>query len=147
MFLFFYIITSSISIFCFRVYLNIFPFCFRYPKSGGRNQEGCMLLNCPRMKLTPESWLFVKPLIKSQLTRWLQNLWKLYDSISLTFVFQVSLESHFINDLGLDSLDHVEVIMAIEDEFGFEIPDEHAEKLLTPAKIAQYVCDHEKIFS
>lgn len=34
------------------------------------------------------------------------------------FQFQLSLESHFINDLGLDSLDHVEVIMAIEDEFG-----------------------------
>ena len=32
--------------------------------------------------------------------------------------FQVTLESHFINDLGLDSLDHVEVIMAMEDEFG-----------------------------
>lgn len=63
------------------------------------------------------------------------------------FILQVSLESHFINDLGLDSLDHVEVIMAVEDEFGFEIPDEHAEKLLTPSKIAQYVCDHEKIFS
>merc|ERR1712111_305528 len=60
---------------------------------------------------------------------------------------KVSLESHFINDLGLDSLDHVEVIMAIEDEFGLEIPDDHAEKLLTPSKIAQYVCDHEKIFS
>ena len=59
--------------------------------------------------------------------------------------FQVSLDSHFINDLGLDSLDHVEVIMAVEDEFGFEIPDEHAEKLLTPGKIAQYVCDHEGV--
>ena len=58
---------------------------------------------------------------------------------------KVSLDSHFINDLGLDSLDHVEVIMAIEDEFGFEISDEHAEKLLTPAKIAQYVCDHEQV--
>jgi len=34
------------------------------------------------------------------------------------YLFQLSLESHFINDLGLDSLDHVEVIMAIEDEFG-----------------------------
>jgi len=34
------------------------------------------------------------------------------------WLFQLSLESHFINDLGLDSLDHVEVIMAIEDEFG-----------------------------
>ena len=63
----------------------------------------------------------------------------------LNTFLQVSLESHFINDLGLDSLDHVEVIMAVEDEFGFEIPDEHAEKLLTPGKIAQYVCDHEGV--
>ena len=33
----------------------------------------------------------------------------------------MTLAAHFINDLGLDSLDHVEVIMAIEDEFGFEV--------------------------
>ena len=35
----------------------------------------------------------------------------------------MTLDSHFINDLGLDSLDHVEVIMAVEDEFGFEVID------------------------
>merc|ERR1712111_31337 len=63
---------------------------------------------------------------------------KAFDKITAD---KVSLESHFINDLGLDSLDHVEVIMAVEDEFGFEIPDEHAEKLLTPGKIAQYVVE------
>ena len=62
------------------------------------------------------------------------------------FFSQLTLESHFINDLGLDSLDHVEIIMAMEDEFGFEIPDDHAEKLLTPAKIVQYVADHEDIY-
>ena len=56
---------------------------------------------------------------------------------------KLTLESHFINDLGLDSLDHVEVIMAVEDEFGFEVPDEHAEKLVTPALIAKYVADHQ----
>merc|ERR1711994_20432 len=67
---------------------------------------------------------------------------RLYDKINPE---KVALESHFINDLGLDSLDHVEVIMAIEDEFGFEIPDDHAEKLLTPAKIVEYVSDHESI--
>ena len=38
-------------------------------------------------------------------------------------------ESHFIKDLGLDSLDHVEIIMTIEDVFGLEIPDDQAEKL------------------
>merc|ERR1711952_457505 len=63
---------------------------------------------------------------------------KAFDKITAD---KLTLESHFINDLGLDSLDHVEVIMAVEDEFGFEIPDEHAEKLLTPGKIAQYVCE------
>ena len=35
--------------------------------------------------------------------------------------------------------------MAIEDEFGFEIPDDHAEKLLTPVKIVEYVAEHENI--
>jgi acyl carrier protein len=56
---------------------------------------------------------------------------------------KLTLDSHFINDLGLDSLDHVEVIMGIEDEFGFEVPDEHAEKLVTPALIAKYVADNQ----
>ena len=68
---------------------------------------------------------------------------KLYDKINPE---KMTVESHFINDLGLDSLDHVEIIMAIEDEFGFEIPDDFAEKLLTPAKIIQYVADHEDVY-
>jgi NADH dehydrogenase (ubiquinone) 1 alpha/beta subcomplex 1 len=60
--------------------------------------------------------------------------------------FQLKLESHFLKDLGLDSLDHVEVIMAMEDEFGFEIPDIDAEKLLRPADIVQYIADKEDIY-
>ena len=68
---------------------------------------------------------------------------KLYDKINAE---KLTTESHFLNDLGLDSLDHVEIIMAIEDEFGFEIPDDFAEKLLTPAKVIQYVADHEDIY-
>lgn len=51
-----------------------------------------------------------------------------------------------MNDLGLDSLDHVEIIMAIEDEFGFEIPDMDAERLLKPADIVRYVADKEDIY-
>lgn len=46
----------------------------------------------------------------------------------------------------MDSLDHVEVIMAIEDEFGFEIPDADAERLLKPADIVRYVADREDIY-
>ena len=68
---------------------------------------------------------------------------KLYDKIDPE---KLTVESHFINDLGLDSLDHVEIIMAIEDEFGFEIIDDLAEKLLTPAKIIQFVADHEDVY-
>ncbi|XP_054290113.1 acyl carrier protein, mitochondrial-like isoform X1 [Macrosteles quadrilineatus] len=61
---------------------------------------------------------------------------KLYDKVDPQ---KLKLESHFMNDLGLDSLDHVEVIMAMEDEFGFEIPDDDAEKLLKPQDIVNYV--------
>lgn len=64
----------------------------------------------------------------------------------LLIFLQLKIESHFINDLGLDSLDHVEVIMAMEDEFGFEIPDSDAEKLLKPADIVRYVADKEDIY-
>merc|ERR1739844_683023 len=49
--------------------------------------------------------------------------------------------------IGLDSLDHVEIILAMEDEFGFEIPDEHAERLLTARQIVQYIADHEDSYA
>jgi acyl carrier protein len=41
------------------------------------------------------------------------------------FILQLTLDSHFMNDLGLDSLDHVEVIMAMEDEFGMYIQNHY----------------------
>jgi acyl carrier protein len=55
------------------------------------------------------------------------------------------LESHFIQDLGLDSLDHVEVMMALEDEFGFEIPDQDAEKLARPVDIVKYISERDLV--
>ncbi|RHY09108.1 hypothetical protein DYB36_006831 [Aphanomyces astaci] len=48
----------------------------------------------------------------------------------------------FIDDLGLDSLDVVEVVMAIEEEFIIEIPDVEAERLLSPAQVIDYVAAH-----
>merc|ERR1711976_514701 len=68
---------------------------------------------------------------------------KLYDKIDPE---KLTLESHFMNDLGLDSLDQVEIIMAMEDEFGFEIPDHDAEKMMTPADVAVYIADREGLF-
>lgn len=58
----------------------------------------------------------------------------------------LNLDANFVNDLGLDSLDHVEVIMALEDEFGFEIPDIDAEKMKTPRDIFKYICEREDVF-
>ena len=51
----------------------------------------------------------------------------------------VTIESTFIDDLGADSLDIVELIMAFEDEFSLEIPDEAAEKIKTVQDVVNYI--------
>ena len=48
-------------------------------------------------------------------------------------------EAHFVNDLGADSLDTVELIMQFEEEFGIEIPDEDAEKILSVNQAVEYI--------
>ena len=52
---------------------------------------------------------------------------------------QVTPEASFIDDLGADSLDSVELIMAFEEEFGAEIPDEDVEKLTSVGKVIEYL--------
>ena len=52
---------------------------------------------------------------------------------------EVTEEASFIDDLGADSLDAVELVMAIEDEFGFEISDDDAEKIETVQQAIDYV--------
>ena len=52
---------------------------------------------------------------------------------------QVTPEASFVNDLGADSLDNIELIMAFEEEFGAEIPDEDAEKLTTVGAVLDYL--------
>jgi acyl carrier protein len=54
---------------------------------------------------------------------------------------QVTNEASFIDDLGADSLDTVELIMAFEEAFGAEIPDEEAEKLTSVGKVISYLKD------
>ncbi|TNN15068.1 Acyl carrier protein [Schistosoma japonicum] len=68
---------------------------------------------------------------------------KLYDKVDpdkLTF------DSKFREDFGIDSLDHVELVMAIEEEFCFEIPDMDSQHFLTPRDIIQYVCDKYDVY-
>ena len=55
---------------------------------------------------------------------------------------QVTVKAHFLNDLGLDSLDTVEVVMAFEDEFVIEIQDADAEKILTCEDAIKYIMTH-----
>jgi acyl carrier protein len=56
----------------------------------------------------------------------------------------IRIESSFIDDLGADSLDTVELVMALEDEFETEIPDEEAEKITTVQQAIDYVKNHSK---
>ncbi len=51
-------------------------------------------------------------------------------------------EAHFVDDLGADSLDRVELIMALEEEFKLEISDEEADKLTTVGKAIEYIEGH-----
>jgi acyl carrier protein len=55
---------------------------------------------------------------------------------------QVTPEAKFIEDLGADSLDLVELVMALEEKFGTEIPDEDAEKLTTTGAAIKYIEEH-----
>jgi len=54
-------------------------------------------------------------------------------------VEEVAAESSFVDDLGADSLDTVELIMALEEEFSIEIPDEDAEKMTKVADVIKYI--------
>ncbi|HIC67996.1 MAG TPA: acyl carrier protein [Candidatus Latescibacteria bacterium] len=56
---------------------------------------------------------------------------------------QVTAEASFVDDLGADSLDTVELVMAFEEEFGIDIPDEDAEKMLTVADSTKYLNEHQ----
>ena len=57
---------------------------------------------------------------------------------------EVNANSHFVNDLGADSLDTVELVMALEEAFGMEIPDEEAEKIQTVGNAIDYIKTHKK---
>jgi NADH dehydrogenase (ubiquinone) 1 alpha/beta subcomplex 1 len=59
-----------------------------------------------------------------------------FEKVDATLVNE---KSHFVNDLGLDSLDVVEVVMSLEDEFAIEIPDAEADKIQSVAEAIRYV--------
>lgn len=57
---------------------------------------------------------------------------------------EIKLESRFVDDLGADSLDVVELVMALEEKFEIEIPDEEAEKIATVKDVVDYIEKNKK---
>lgn len=57
---------------------------------------------------------------------------------------QVTEDAAFVDDLGADSLDQVELVMALEEEFGLEIPDEDAEKITRVKEAVSYITENKK---
>ncbi|MET0155175.1 MAG: acyl carrier protein [Rickettsiales bacterium] len=55
---------------------------------------------------------------------------------------QINADSEFMNDLGADSLDQVELVMSFEEEFNIEIPDDAAEKIVTVKDAVDYIVKH-----
>lgn len=74
----------------------------------------------------------------------------MFDKVKAIIVEQLSveedditMESSFVDDLGADSLDIVELVMALEEEFDLEIPDEDAEKIRTVGEAVKYIQDRQ----
>ncbi|MGH4050521.1 MAG: acyl carrier protein [Clostridium sp.] len=57
---------------------------------------------------------------------------------------EIKMESSFMNNLGADSLDIVELIMSLEEEYDIEIPDEDVEKIVTVGDIVEYIKAHSE---
>ncbi|KAI8920191.1 hypothetical protein PhCBS80983_g06324 [Powellomyces hirtus] len=92
-----------------------------------------------RIAQTPRFFSAEKaPLTTQQVEDRVLQLLRDFDKVEAS---KLNLDAHFINDLGLDSLDQVEITMALEDEFNIEIPDRDAEEIMTPRQAA------DKIFS
>ncbi|CAL8075301.1 unnamed protein product [Calicophoron daubneyi] len=77
------------------------------------------------------------------MTRW--TLRKYYTLCNIIFP-QLTLDSNFAKDFGIDSLDHVEIVMEMEQEFNFEIPDVDSERFHTPRDIVRYICDKYDLY-
>ncbi|KAM6352067.1 acyl carrier protein, mitochondrial [Alca torda] len=103
-----------------------------------------LLAQVPRAAWTPcRRFSDLPPLTLADIKDRVLYVLKLYDKIDPE---KLTAESHFMKDLGLDSLDQVEIIMAMEDEFGFEIPDGDAEKLMCPQEIVDYIADKKDVY-
>uniref|UniRef100_A0A0K0EE55 Acyl carrier protein n=1 Tax=Strongyloides stercoralis TaxID=6248 RepID=A0A0K0EE55_STRER len=82
-------------------------------------------------------------LTKAQIEARIKLVLGCFDKVQKT---DISMDDDFFKDLGLDSLDFVEVICAIEEEFNFSIPEGISDNFKTPKDILQFICDKEDVF-
>lgn len=71
---------------------------------------------------------------------------KAWDRFPQDKLENLTMDSRFAEDLSLDSLDMVEVTMALEDEFGFEFAETNIDAFKTPQDIYKFVCKHEDVY-
>uniref|UniRef100_A0AC35U2C3 Acyl carrier protein n=1 Tax=Rhabditophanes sp. KR3021 TaxID=114890 RepID=A0AC35U2C3_9BILA len=83
------------------------------------------------------------PLTKHQVEARIKLVLGCFDKVKSQ---DISMDADLFKDLGLDSLDHVELMCTIEEEFGFEIPDGLSDQFKTPRDIAQFIFDKEDVF-
>ncbi|KAJ3384025.1 Acyl carrier protein 1, mitochondrial [Entophlyctis sp. JEL0112] len=77
-----------------------------------------------------------EPLTKERIQERVLNVLRDFDKVDVS---KLTLDSHFITDLGLDSLDQVEITIAVEEEFNIELSDRDADDILTPRAAAEKV--------
>lgn len=82
---------------------------------------------------------FAEFLDRDSVTNRVLGVVKSFDKVDAA---KVTEKSHFVTDLGLDSLDTVEVVMCFEDEFALEIDDKDAEKIMTCEDAINFICAH-----
>jgi len=64
---------------------------------------------------------------------------KIKEIISVRYGMDAKIESNFVDDLGMDSLDTIELVMDLETEFGIDIPDDDSEKMITVKDVVDYI--------
>ncbi|RKF59195.1 Acyl carrier protein, mitochondrial [Erysiphe neolycopersici] len=99
----------------------------------------------PQSHITPPTFQAVKrysasaPISEAEVQERIIDLLKNFDKVKADDINKISPTAHFFNDLGLDSLDTVEVLMAIEEEFSLEIPDKDADSIHSVDQAVKYI--------